>query len=1413
MPKQRKYVDFFDIDKEFYKCVSEEIFIASPSLWKNFYPHQKFQRMLGDVISVLTGGRSGKESVWVEGAYGTGKSYAVLTLKKLLDASQDEVNEYFTQHSLPSNMLGKLLSIKKNCKLLTVFRNGSANILSDRDLIVSIQESIRIAMKEQNFVGGEEALKNKGIEWLSETTNSTYFQSLIDEDERCRLTGKTVASIISELNNSTDRDYIVKLIRLIDEVGREKNVNIFQPDIAALLEWIKGIIQDNQLSAIIFIWDEFTEFFKNNRNRLTDFQSIVNLSNVTPFYFIPVTHVSGGLFSGVDDDKKKILGRFIEPTSRIELPDGIAFELIGAALQHTKNDELAKEWKKVAEEINGEMRDARLRVAERVNIDEGKMREILPLHPYAALVLKYLAEKFQSNQRSMFDFIKADNGDDIKAFQWFIKNHGPFGDDKNKLLTVDWLWDFFYEKGKNELSPDIRAILDAYNRQNALVLDERQKRIFKTILMFIATSRSVGDAEELLIPNSDNVRLAFTGTEITGASAINLIKSLVHDNIIHERQIAGGKSIFSVATEQVNEAEIQEMIKKLSKETKTIELVEEAGLEKVFVFRPKIANRFVVKIATVNDLKSKVGSFNNQTMAGQHKNKIPVLLCFARDDKESDALFKLIQEMSIQPVPSGAFPICFIDMSHAQLSNDSWVRYLDAKARQIVLLQRNPEESGEYSDIASGVLSEWKKSMETSDFSIWFIPAEKEACRVANLEDMQNQLEDVDRFIYKYAFELQADVIDNMYTAKNLKQGAYLGIKEEVSGTFKNNQKPLEKVIDGAWKKPKYWEESPGILISKIKIFVDGYIRQAFEISGEVSINALYAELQLAPYGFMNCNLSAFLMGFLLKEYTQNMGEFYASDGSLDTVLSQEKLRDLIEDVIKDAISPPTRNREQFIKEKSKEETKFAQATSEIFELGTGACFVGKVREMLRSKLKTYHFPLLCLREVVNGNTSSVSTQIMRELIEKYAGVANTSNYGEGDSKEMQLVKEIGDTFIQYPSAINDLSDLVKKPSSFIEGMRKYIEVYKNGELKITAEKISSSEEYLNRLHEKFSKVDSANWAWNQETADRRIDEVIDEYKVIAESRQFGIVATSFLDLLEKWTEQLRICRISYDAAKGRAVQENDFFEMIVTLRKTGKIVNTSEFLNLMIIHKVEISRFFSSGLTIFKGIAQALLVDLEDNQKDEVFSRMSTDVFILDKTSYWREVEKVVNEYVKGLGRQKMRNAWKKKTKSNMETPRDWSLHYRVPVVAIAPLNERDDAKQYFAIINQNSPDAKQAEEALKYMEKITWWDDLESEEKRNEAFARGVSKEYAKLISVKDAQEYLLQTVTDEPYFWYSNDTVQNKLRELAQIKYNSSGVERAIEIIERLEDPNKVKEYLLRLVKDNMTIGLEIIGESEG
>ena len=91
-----KYRDYFDIDPEYFPQINEKVINNNPDIWKKFYPHETFIKLLKDTVSVLS--RKQKVSIWVEGAYGTGKSHAVLTLKKLLEASPEDTKAYFDKY-------------------------------------------------------------------------------------------------------------------------------------------------------------------------------------------------------------------------------------------------------------------------------------------------------------------------------------------------------------------------------------------------------------------------------------------------------------------------------------------------------------------------------------------------------------------------------------------------------------------------------------------------------------------------------------------------------------------------------------------------------------------------------------------------------------------------------------------------------------------------------------------------------------------------------------------------------------------------------------------------------------------------------------------------------------------------------------------------------------------------------------------------------------------------------------------------------------------------------------------------------------------------------------------------------------------------------------------------------------------
>ena len=160
------------------------------------------------------------------------------------------------------------------------------------------------------------------------------------------------AKCISKLNTMFEDDeghmlkrcqYVELLFNPVERIlCRDNHILAMNMDTEKLAAWIRDVVNVNGLGAIVFIWDEFSEYFKNCQNSLTGFQTLVEVSETSPFYFVIVTHESDGIIANASD-RSKISNRFIEPRVHIELPDNMAFQLMAQAMKQTDDPMMLKE--------------------------------------------------------------------------------------------------------------------------------------------------------------------------------------------------------------------------------------------------------------------------------------------------------------------------------------------------------------------------------------------------------------------------------------------------------------------------------------------------------------------------------------------------------------------------------------------------------------------------------------------------------------------------------------------------------------------------------------------------------------------------------------------------------------------------------------------------------------------------------------------------------------------------------------------------------------------------------------------------------------------------------------------------------------------------------------------------------------
>lgn len=98
-----------------------------------------------------------------------------------------------------------------------------------------------------------------------------------------------------------------------------------------------------------------------------------------------------------------------------------------------------------------------------------------------------------------------------------------------------------------------------------------------------------------------------------------------------------------------------------------------------------------------------------------------------------------------------------------------------------------------------------------------------------------------------------------------------------------------------------------------------------------------------------------------MKEYA--VSSFTYTDGLTNDVMSTDKLRLMIDEVIKLQNTPNPRYKDKFIVTMTPEERKFSDVASDIFGIQRNLCTsIEQTRERIRDKMKGLSFPIWCLQ-------------------------------------------------------------------------------------------------------------------------------------------------------------------------------------------------------------------------------------------------------------------------------------------------------------------------------------------------------------------------------------------------------------------------------------------------------------------
>ena len=303
-----KYDQFFDVNEKYFPCIDDSA-IAGGARWDTTYPHATFVKLLRAAENMLGG--STNRSVWIHGAYGTGKSQCAFTLKKVLEVPEEELKTYWERYDTlrkESDLLTKLLG-HRDRGIVTAYRYATGGITTPQKFFAAVQESVREALTESDRVTymGENTLKENVIAWIEDPAHKRFFGDLLEKPEwMAKFSQSNADEVLNTLKKSSD---IKELMSNIFELADIEGITAMNLDADKLKNWLKDVIEQNHIK-IVFFWDEFSKFFENNKYSLDEFQKVVALCQESPFYLVIVTHQAGSIIDDQDESWKVVQQRF-----------------------------------------------------------------------------------------------------------------------------------------------------------------------------------------------------------------------------------------------------------------------------------------------------------------------------------------------------------------------------------------------------------------------------------------------------------------------------------------------------------------------------------------------------------------------------------------------------------------------------------------------------------------------------------------------------------------------------------------------------------------------------------------------------------------------------------------------------------------------------------------------------------------------------------------------------------------------------------------------------------------------------------------------------------------------------------------------------------------------------------------------
>lgn len=301
-------------------------------------------------------------------------------------------------------------------------------------------------------------------------------------------------------------------------------------------------------------------------------------------------------------------------------------------------------------------------------------------------------------------------------------------------------------------------------------------------------------------------------------------------------------------------------------------------------------------------------------------------------------------------------------------------------------------------------------------------------------------------------------------------------------------------------------------------------------------------------------------------------------------------------------------------------------------------------------------------------------------------------------------------------------------------------------------------------------------------------------------------------DAFAKWRERLKFISFSCESITQKEPALGKFFSCLLRIAKREDLLpeHLKSFLDESTEHLHEIREILDGQLAVFMNLYAPYLKDFNESECEQIKASITIEMFTASSTASNTAVKKAAEDFRKNQVKTQLFQLWKEKTEGT-KNPRDWSERYRTPILCCIPDDQYTAAKDAFSTLNSEMQTETEIAHALEYLKNADFFEALSSPEHRNQCFAKRIIGGYSDLLNDVSAVRDSLEATGIAPYEWIDNPVIRQRVSEMASAEYAAGGSDKAIGVIESMDEA-QLKKWLIDIARKDMDLGVRIIINGE-